>query len=264
MESLLIIKIGGILLNNNDAVKRLFKELSRHKRLTRQKVIFVNGAASFGHELFNRVNGLDADKNFLSVTQLNTKKILYSVLPNLVNIRLLAWSRKYNIFGQGCLLSDFFSKLIDSCFDIDITRSFLKKNELPILKYSELIKALLKKHITPFICSLGIDTKGNIFHIDSDIVAAILAIIFNCRLIFLTDVSAVLNNKGQCIKTISSKQINNLICSGVVSNGMITKVQAASVVLRLLKKSVEIASWHNINNIADLFQGKSSGTRVIE
>ncbi|VFP79046.1 hypothetical protein [Buchnera aphidicola] len=264
MKGPLVVKIGGILLNNNNAIKRLFKAIHVFYNLKKRGIILVNGSCLFSRNIFQKFNFSSSKNNFCSIEKLNTKNILFSILPNIVNIRLLAWSKRYKITGQSLLLTDFFNELILNPVSIKEINFFLKKNKKEILEYIKIIQMFLEKNIIPFICSSGLDLEGNIFNINSDIVAMILTIILNGHLIILTDVNAVLDGKGQRIKEISYREINNLLDSGSITNGMITKIKSALVVSKILKKPVEIASWHNLNDLLDVFTGKSIGTKIIE
>ncbi|VAX76235.1 hypothetical protein [Buchnera aphidicola] len=264
MESPLLVKLGGILLNNHNSIERLFTELYRYKSLNKRDIIIVNGATSSFGFFPQNFNQSTINSGSCLLNKLKDKKFLYSILPSISNIRLLAWAKKHNILGQSVFLPDFFSQLVGQADIFLNIEYFLKKIINRMSPYLNLIKDLLKNNTIPFICSMGLDSKGNIFNINSDIVVMILTIILKGNLILLTDVSSILNSKGERIKKISSHSAYNLIDSGFITNGMIIKVQSALVVSKYLKKSVEIASWHYENDFINLLQGKSIGTRIIE
>ncbi|VFP87827.1 Acetylglutamate kinase [Buchnera aphidicola (Cinara piceae)] len=264
MEGPLVVKIGGILLHSNNAIKRLFKEMYSFYKLKKQEIILVNGGNFFNRTLLQKFNFFSPKNNFCSIKKLNTMNILNSTVPNFVNIYLLAWSKRYKIKGQSILLPDFFNELMMKSISLTKVNIFLKKNKKKILEYKKIIQIFLNKNIIPFICSIGLDLEGNIFNINSDIVAMILTIILNGNLIILTDVNAVLDSKGQRIKEISHHEVNHLFDSGSINNGMVVKIKSALIASKILKKSVEITSWHNLNDLVDIFTGKSIGTKIIE
>jgi acetylglutamate kinase len=81
-------------------------------------------------------------------------------------------------------------------------------------------------------------------------------------LIFLSDISAILDGKGNRIKDITSSTANLLIKKHIITNGMVVKVNAALEAARLLGRSVDIASWQDAEQLTSLFNGISIGTRV--
>lgn len=263
MKNILIIKLGGMLLNSNKSVENLFQGLKAYHQLTKQPIIIVNGIGSFNKTIFPSSDCMISKKNFCSIKQLKNKKILNVMLPNIVNIRLLAWLTKYNLMGQSVLLLDFFSKLLNKSINFLTIQKFFEENKKKILQCTCFLKTLLKKKIIPLVCSMGLDIHGNAFNINSDIVAMILTIALNGRLIVLTDVSSVLDGKGQRIKKISKNETYDFFNSGVVTNGMIKKIKSALMVSQFLNKSVQITSWYNVKNLVDLFSGKSVGTKII-
>ncbi|VFP85592.1 Acetylglutamate kinase [Buchnera aphidicola (Cinara pseudotaxifoliae)] len=265
MEGPLVIKVGGILLHSNHAITRLFKELNIYSTSTNSKIILVNGSSgTYGNFGFFDSDLCTHNNDFCLIKKLNTKNFLYSIIPNIVNIRLLAWSKQHSVVGQSVSLPDFFSFLRTLSNEYLVIKKFLNQNKIKIFKYIKVVSFFLDHCIIPFVCSSGLDLKGNFFNINSDVVAMILTIIFNGRLIMLTDVHAVLNGKGQRIPTILCKEIHGLCHAGVVTDGMVIKLQSAMIVSKYLKKSVEIASWHNSNDLLHLLEGRSIGTRIIE
>ncbi|VFP84799.1 Acetylglutamate kinase [Buchnera aphidicola (Cinara splendens)] len=264
MDGPLVVKIGGILLHSNNAIQRLFKELNIYSISTNTNIILVNGSGMCSNFIFSKSDLYMRNNDFFSFKQLNTKNLLHSIIPNIVNVRLLAWSKKYGIAGYSMFLPDFFSYLRTLSNEYSVIKKFLNQNKKEVLKYIKIISFFLSQCFIPFIFSSGLDLEGNFFNINSDVVAMILTIIFNGRLVILTDVRAVLNGKGQRIPTIFCEEVYSLCNAGIVTDGMIIKLQSAMIVSKYLKKSVEIASWHNPNDLLNLFEGQSIGTRIIE
>ncbi|ABJ90512.1 hypothetical protein [Buchnera aphidicola] len=260
----LIIKIGGIFLKNDIAMKRFFIELNKYIKLNDHPIILVNGKNSIFTNVIKNKNLNNKKNNFFSIKNINTTNLLSILLPNIVNIQLLAQSKNYDVHGNSVLLPDFFNNLINISNCYSVIKNFLKYKKEEILKYINFLKMFFKKKIIPFICSMGFDKKGNIFNINSDIVSMILTIILKGKLIFLTDVSSVLNNKGQQIKKIYSKEIDYFIKSGIITDGMIIKVQSASITSKFLKKPVKISGWHYSEDLFNLFNNKSIGTKIYE
>ena len=54
---------------------------------------------------------------------------------------------------------------------------------------------------------------------------------------------------------------DELIESGVITDGMIVKVKAAFEAAEALGRPIEVASWRYPDKLAELFSGSSIGTR---
>ena len=99
-------------------------------------------------------------------------------------------------------------------------------------------------------------------NVNSDLAATALAKTLKAHLILLSDISSILDGKGQRIKEINNLQAQKLISQGIITNGMIIKVNAALDAAKTLNRSIDIASWQNTEDLKLLFNGKNIGTRV--
>ncbi len=115
-----------------------------------------------------------------------------------------------------------------------------------------LIRALMDKGVVPVLSPVCSSEKGEAINVNADFFAAALACAACAReLNFITSTGGVLV-EGQLAENIKSEDIPSLISEGVVSEGMIPKLQAS---LKALEGGVE-----KINMID--FKGKK-GTTVI-
>jgi len=104
------------------------------------------------------------------------------------------------------------------------------------IKKSRIYKTL-KDWKVPVITSVGTGKNGKRYNINADAAAAAIASILNAKkLIFMTDVRGVLDDKGRLITSINSKKISSLIKRKVISGGMIPK---ANYGLSAIKAGVE-------------------------
>ena len=91
--------------------------------------------------------------------------------------------------------------------------------------------------ITPVIAPIGVGPKGETLNINADTVAgAIAAAVGAKRLMVLTDVSGVLDEKGKLVSEIKASKAKKLIDNGTIEGGMIPKVETC---LGALKGGVE-------------------------
>jgi acetylglutamate kinase len=87
------------------------------------------------------------------------------------------------------------------------------------------IEALEKENFIPVIAPVGVGEKGETYNINADLVAGKIASALKAeKLILLTDVEGVMDEKHRLIPTLDVKQAKRLIARKVISSGMIPKV----------------------------------------
>ncbi|VVB66235.1 [LysW]-aminoadipate/[LysW]-glutamate kinase [Candidatus Gugararchaeum adminiculabundum] len=127
------------------------------------------------------------------------------------------------------------------------------------------LKKLLRYDYVPVVSPLGIDTKGRIYNINADTAAAAIAGALKAeKLTVITNVDGVMEN-GKLHPTLTIRQANKKIKSGVISGGMIPKVEAC---IHAVKAGIPKA--HLINGSVDhallieLFTQKGIGTEFVK
>lgn len=130
-----------------------------------------------------------------------------------------------------------------------------------------ILQLLVNNGCLPVITCLGGDNDGHVFNINADTVAAELAKKLNAdKLISLTDVPGILRNAADpssLISHISAQMCEDYIKQGVISAGMIPKVQALIGAIRGGVKRVHILNGiapHNL--LVELFTKEGAGTMI--
>lgn len=104
-----------------------------------------------------------------------------------------------------------------------------------------------------YISSVGCDTSGNIYNINADTAASkIAAELYAETLISMTDTSGILKDKDDpttLISKIDVKDIPKLIESGIISGGMIPKVECCCEAIRYGVKQVIILDGRTPHSI---------------
>jgi acetylglutamate kinase len=126
------------------------------------------------------------------------------------------------------------------------------------------IEALEKENFIPVIAPVGIGEKGETYNINADLVAGEIASALKAeKLILLTDVEGVMDEKRRLIPTLNSEQAKRFIAQKVISSGMIPKVNCC---LRALEKGV--AKTHIIDGrmehaiLLEIFTDVGIGTQI--
>lgn len=100
-------------------------------------------------------------------------------------------------------------------------------------------------------------------NVNADQAATALASTLGADLVLLSDVSGILDGKGQRIEEMTAEKAEALIAQGIITDGMIVKVHAALDAAKTLGRPVDIASWRHAEQLPDLFNGVSIGTRIL-
>ena len=131
---------------------------------------------------------------------------------------------------------------------------------------TDIIEAVEKAGFIAVIAPSGVGDDGLTYNINADTVAAEIARQLGVeRLIILTDETGVLDNNKQLISSMRSCQIPELISSGVVTGGMIPKLECC---MRALEGGVVKA--HILDGrtpysiLLELFTDSGIGTQIIK
>ena len=121
----------------------------------------------------------------------------------------------------------------------------------------KLINSLLENGYLPVVSSIGVTDEGQLMNVNADQAATALAATLGA------DVSGILDGKGQRIAEMTAAKAEQLIEQGIITDGMIVKVNAALDAARTLGRPVDIASWRHAEQLPALFNGMPMGTRIL-
>lgn len=131
---------------------------------------------------------------------------------------------------------------------------------------TEIIDAVEKSGFTAVIAPSGVGDDGLTYNINADTVAAEIARHMKVeKLIILTDEQGVLDQDGNLVSSLKYSQVQKLISGGVVTGGMIPKVECC---LRALEGGVKKA--HIIDGripysiLLELFTDSGIGTQIVK
>ena len=293
MMNPLIIKLGGVLLDSEEALERLFSALVNYRESHQRPLVIVHGGGCVVDELMKGLNLPVKKKNGLRVTPADQIDIITGALAGTANKTLLAGAKKHQIAAVGLFLGDGDSVKVTQ-LDEELGHVGLAQPGSP-----KLINSLLENGYLPVVSSIGVtdegqlmnvnadqaatalaatlgadlillsdvsgilDGKGQLMNVNADQAATALAATLGADLILLSDVSGILDGKGQRIAEMTAAKAEQLIEQGIITDGMIVKVNAALDAARTLGRPVDIASWRHAEQLPALFNGMPMGTRIL-
>jgi acetylglutamate kinase len=99
---------------------------------------------------------------------------------------------------------------------------------LPVKVRADLVRSFLDRKLAPIFASIASDGKGGALNINADEMASAIAVALKARrLILFTDVPGVLDASKRTIPAIRFAESRKLIQDGVITGGMIPKIESS-------------------------------------
>jgi len=122
--------------------------------------------------------------------------------------------------------------------------------------------------VIPVISPLGVDEGGNVYNNNADVAAAEVAIAIRARkLVFLSDVHGIMRvpgDKSSFISSLHSSELNDLVKSGVISGGMLPKVNSGIKAIKAGVKKTHIIDGNLKHSLLlELFTNEGIGTEIV-
>ncbi|MGP6381372.1 acetylglutamate kinase [Yersinia bercovieri] len=253
----LVIKLGGVLLDSEEALERLFTALVTYREKHERPLVIMHGGGCLVDELMKKLALPVVKKNGLRVTPADQINIITGALAGTANKTLLSWAVKHQINAVGLCLGDGNTVSVTP-LDVELGHVGKAQPGSPAL-----VQTLLAADYMPIISSIGITVDGKLMNVNADQAATALAATLGADLILLSDVSGILDGKGQRIAEMTAQKAEQLIAQGIITDGMIVKVNAALDAARSLGRPVDIASWRHADQLPALFNGVPIGTRIL-
>ncbi|WP_413726859.1 acetylglutamate kinase [Sodalis sp. RH16] len=257
MMNPLIVKLGGVLLDSEEALERLFTALDSYRAQHQRPLVIVHGGGCLVDELMKKLALPVVKIDGLRVTPADQIDIITGALAGTANKTLLSWAKKHAIPAVGLCLGDGDSVKVTP-LDAKLGHVGKAQPGSPAL-----LTSLLNAGYLPIVSSIGITDDGELMNVNADQAATALAETLGADLILLSDVSGILDGKGRRIAEITAQKAEQLIAQGIITEGMIVKVNAALDAARTLGRPVDIASWRHADQLPALFNGVAIGTRIL-
>lgn len=224
MKTLKIIKIGGNIIDNDEALNTFLKEFAK---LNGPKLL-VHGGGKLATKLANQMGVEVKMTNGRRITDADTLDIITMVYAGKINKNIVAKLQALNCNSVGFSGADGNSivsvkrpvKDVDFGFVGDVKKVNTRT-----------LNVLLKNEVTPVFCAITHDENGQLFNTNADTIASELAIgfanQFNTELYFCFEKNGVLkdiNNDESVIENINTKTYQSLIDDGIISEGMLPKL----------------------------------------
>jgi acetylglutamate kinase len=228
-NKIIVVKYGGNAMINEELKDAVIGDIVLLS-LIGVKVVLVHGGGPEITQMLKRVGKETQFVDGLRVTDKETVEIAQMVLAgkinkNLVNILQNSGGKAIGLCGMDGHLIEAKQKDERLGFVGDITNI----NVEPILD-------VLDKGYIPVISTIGCDKEGNTYNINADIAASKIASALKSEcLISMTDISGILRDKNDPSSLITKIYVSDtpqLVREGIISGGMIPKVECCTEAIR--------------------------------
>ncbi len=248
MESLKVIKIGGNVIDNEIALERFLRDFAAIEG----RKILVHGGGKLATRMAEKLEIKQTMVEGRRVTDKATLDVVTMVYAGLINKHIVAMLQSFGCNAMGMSGADGAiiranrrsPEPIDFGFVGDIAEVDGRR-----------LQRLTEEGITPVICSIMHDGRGELLNCNADSVASAVAAGVAregvAELIFCFDKKGVLrdiNDPESLIREITAERYPALKTEGVVSDGMIPKVENA---LRSVANGLQSVTIKHSDDLTD-------------
>jgi acetylglutamate kinase len=263
--STVVVKYGGSTRSGDEGLKTTLQDIVLMKFVGMRPVVVHGG----GKDITRLTDKLGIRSKFvdgLRVTDLPTMEVVEMVLGGKINKELV--SVIHQLGGSAVGLSGKDGAMLEAARlrsksgkDIGFVGKVAKVN-------TAVLETLDREQFIPVIAPLGLGKDGHTYNVNADEAAGAIAGALKAeKLVFLTDVPGICRKKEDprtLLSTVKSREVPRLLKKGVITGGMIPKVQAC---LHALKSGVH--KTHIIDGtlphalLLEIFTPQGVGTEMV-
>ena len=221
-NKIIVVKYGGNAMISEELKLQVMEDLVL-LWLIGVKPVLVHGGGPEISDILKKVGKKSEFVDGLRVTDKETAEIVQMVLAGKINKQLVNLLGEFG--GNAVGISGIDGHLIEAKVKderLGFVGEITNVNVQPILD-------LIEKEYIPVVSTVGCDKEGNVYNINADTAASYIAGAMKAeRLITMTDIPGILrdvNDPDSIIKRVTTEEARQLFADGVISGGMIPKVE---------------------------------------
>ncbi|MBE7088250.1 MAG: acetylglutamate kinase [Clostridiales bacterium] len=257
-NKILVVKYGGNAMIDENIKSSVMRDLVVLQNLG-IKVVLVHGG---GPEISETIKAMGMQTKFvngLRYTDAETAQVVRMVLAGKVNKSLVDSIERNEGKAIGICGQD--GHMI-KCEKQDEALGFVGKIVAIDVK---IVSDILSMGYIPVISTVGYDDEGNVYNVNADTAASAIAGGLDAEsLILMSDIKGLLedcSNEDSLIRKVQISEIPGLIKQGIISGGMIPKIECCKDAIRRGVKKVFITDgrvYHSI--LIEILSDEGSGT----
>lgn len=261
-----VIKYGGAAMLSEDLSRKIMQDITLLKYVGVNPIV-VHGGGSEINDLLQKYDIEPKFRNGLRVTDPATMEVVQMVLTGKINKEIVAQlgvagAKAIGLCGKDAQLIQAEKLVSEDGFDYGRVGKITGIN-------TKLLNTLTQDEYIPVIAPIGVGPDGESYNINADTVAGeVAAALAAEKLMFLTDIDGICSvpdDPDTLIYEITVDEIYKYINKGVISGGMLPKVEGCIKAIRSGVKRTHILNGtipHPI--LLEIFTDSGIGTMVRE
>lgn len=258
-----VIKYGGSFMYDEDIKQTIMDDIALMKIVGLRPVIVHGG----GKDISKMLNDLDIKTEFMDgyrITNQDTVDVAEMVLAGKINKDIVQLLEDRDIEAVGITGKDGGTLKVKKKYINGMDIGYVGEIEAV---NTDLIETLEKNDYIPIVAPIGSDSEGRSYNINADHAAYAIAKALKAeKLIYLTDTDGVYydpEDPDTVIRQLKSTDVPELIEKGVISGGMIPKVQNSVDAILHGVNSVHILDGKVLHSLLlELFTAAGCGTMI--
>ena len=255
-EDLIVIKYGGNVLIDRKIFNNFIEDISILNKLGLSIIVVHGGGPRIEREL-KKENIQTKFINGLRVTDEKVIKIVERVLIDFNNDIVSSLKKK------GLKAISINSK-INNAINVIPDKQELGFVGVPDKINSDIIKSIISQNQIPIVAPLGLDKNNQTYNINGDTAASAIAKkLKSRRLLLMTNVEGVYDDRKNLISEIKPYDMENLVKLKIVQGGMLPKIKNCIDAVENGVRGVVILDGRKPRSILkEIFSDKGAGTLI--
>lgn len=269
----IVIKYGGNAMISEDLKEKIMEDITLMK-LVGIRPVMIHGGGPGITGFLKRLGKSSEFVSGLRVTDEETVDIVEMVLAGKINSELVTRLNQLGIRAVGLSGKD--AMLVQAKKKFATVYQNQSEEKVDVGFVGEVVSVdtkilddLLNQNYVPIIAPIGVDSEGNSYNINADDFASAIAGALHAeKFLLLTDTEGVYKNfedKTSFISTLTANEAREYIRDGIISGGMIPKIEACLHALDSGTNKTHIIDGrvpHSI--ILEMFTPQGIGTQVVK
>lgn len=264
-SKIMVVKYGGNAMTDPELETSFARDIVLLKTVSIHPIV-VHGGGPQVDNLLKELGRTSERFDGMRVTDKATMDIVEMVLAGSVNKHIVNLINKHGGHAIGLAGSDAnlivakklpMSKTDENGntqnIDLGFVGDVVKVNR-------DVIDLMMNSQFIPVIAPLGVDSDGNTYNINADVVAGKVAEYMQAeKLILLTNIKGVLDKDGNIATSLTPAKADSMIADGTISGGMIPNISYA---LEAVKSAVIVDGRVPHAILLEVFTDKGVGTFI--
>lgn len=253
----IVVKFGGHAMSTPELTAEFAKDIVLLQQVGVRPVVVHGGGPQIG-SMLSRLDIKTEFKDGLRVSDMETVGVAEMVLSGAINKSIV--SAINGAGGRAVGLSGRDANLITAA----PKGEGLGFTGVPVATDTRVITTLTDAGFIPVISPISADPNGDGYNINADTAAGTLAAALDAaRLLLMTDVQGVLDDKKTLLTDLSRADVDRLIEDGTAQGGMIPKLQTAQEAVAGGVEAVVILDGRRAHGLlVELFTDEGAGTLI--